>query len=136
MTKKSKNYGDAHKTDWTLLFDDFPASMLDLSKPVYRHVMQDELLEVVRWAFEQGVTFHDILAAREYGVKKYERYNWKLSMGTGDHAAFLLKNKKSIYRHLMAYHDGEEIDEESGCKHLAMVCLRCMIKVEYDQNQP
>ena len=47
------------------------------------------------------------------------------------HDNFFQANKRSMYRHIVAYEGGEIIDPESGCKHLAMVALRAMIAIEY-----
>ena len=72
--------------------------------------------------------FNELLNVREYGAKKYSRMNWAASIGKPEAAEFLKDNLDSMYRHLNA---DQELDEESGCYHLAQVALRCMIAIEY-----
>ena len=129
---KSQNHGEHEgKADYTLLFDDFPNCpvedrLLDLAKNNW----WEELLTVLKE--DHGVTYREILRLREFGILKYSKFNFIASKGTDDHDSFLLANKRSIYRHLIDFMDGEAIDPESGCLHLACVALRCMIAMEYE----
>ena len=127
--ERSLNYGTQDgKADYTVIFDDFPHCWVETE---YVSFLIDEDYEGLFRALSKKVSFGYILAARQYGMKKYSRDNWKASIGTESHDSFMLENKKSIYRHLVAFSDGEKIDSESGCKHLAMIMLRCMIAIEY-----
>ena len=80
---------------------------------------------------DMPTAFAGFLAVREAGCKKYDRMNWSLSIGEPDAQAFLDENLDSIFRHLLAYMGGEEIDPETGCKHVDQAGLRCMIASEY-----
>ena len=125
----SQNLGEVQgKSDYGLIFDDFPNAW---TKDVFTLVITGDWNTLLSHCFGNGVRYEDILKAREYGVNKYARMNWAESIGTDDHYNFYQANRRSIYRHLVASHQ-EEIDEESGCKHLAMVALRCLIAIEYD----
>lgn len=125
----SQNLGEQQgKPDYQLIFDDFPNAWAD---DVFTFVINAEWNDLLNHCFTNGVEYEDILQAREYGVNKYARYNWSESIGTDDHDNFYQANRRSIYRHIVASHT-EDIDAESGCKHLAMVALRCLIAIEYD----
>ena len=73
-------------------------------------------------------SFEAVLKAREYGVKKYDRMNWSLSIGKDESKKFLSDNKDSIFRHLI---EEGEIDPESQCYNLAHAAIRIMIELEY-----
>lgn len=47
------------------------------------------------------------------GAKKYGRYNWR------DYPIQEKAYIEALERHLLAYKDGQELDPESGCSHLA-----------------
>lgn len=124
----SKNLGELEgKPDYTLIFDDFPncwgGSVFDL-------VIKEDWDALAVMARDR-ITLTDLYAVRLYGCQKYDRENAFLSKNTADHKNFMLKNKKSIYRHLVALDEGEEIDPDSQCKHWGMVWLRANIAREY-----
>ena len=102
------------KEDWTLLLDDFPNAL------------------------------KEVLKVRMNGCEKYDRNNWKLSMGTENHFEFLKENRQSILRHIMQ-ENVWNIDLESGCYHPAHIILRELFLLEYliyeeqnnnDKNHP
>lgn len=101
---KSLNLGDNTKSDWTLLLDDFRVSLTE------------------------------VLKLREFGAKKYDRDNWKASMGTEDHDNFLKKNRRSMLRHELE-DSIDLIDSESECYHMAAVALRALIALEYYMSE-
>ena len=131
IMNKSLNLGDKDKIDWTFVFDDFPTFWAD--RHPFDKVIHSSWDILNNWCLHQ-ISVHDLQKARKYGCVKYDRDNWALSKGTEDHENFMLKNRKSIYRHLVAYSEGETTDPESGCHHLAHVALRCLIAIEYDQH--
>lgn len=56
----------------------------------------------------------ELAAVREFGIKKYTRDNWKKGLSTRRSLAALL-------RHAFAFSEGEDLDSESGCSHMAAV---------------
>ena len=125
---KSQNNGEQEgKADYTLLFDDFQNCH---AEPI-TFIIKGNYRFCYAWCLER-TKFADFLKLREFGAQKYSRFNWKASKGTDDHDNFMAANKRSIYRHLVAHLEGETIDPESGCLHLACVALRCMIAMEYE----
>lgn len=75
--------------------------------------------------------FNELLKVRENGVKKYDRLNWSYSKGTDHAQEWLDENMDSAVRHIVDYMNGEDIDKESGCHHLAHAAVRCMFALEY-----
>jgi hypothetical protein len=125
MSEKSLNIGDETKINYEVLFEDFPES-----NPYYVQLLREGRYRDLLSLCVASCGWEEIHRARMYGMSKYPRMNWEKSKGTEDHDNFFNANKRSAYRHLAAS-EVEEIDEESGCKHLAMVGLRCMIALEY-----
>lgn len=123
----SLNLGETQgKPDFEILFEDFPNAVPELARIIAEGDYKTALsICVLR------VGWDEVLKAREYGANKYAKDNWLESKGTNDHDNFMAANKRSIYRHIAAYESMVMIDKESGCKHLAMVALRCMIAIEY-----
>ena len=124
----SQNAGEQEgKPDYGFIFDDFPHCWTG-----FDHICcvikndYDSLLDIAR----DKINIDDLQKAREYGCRKYSRFNFIKSRGTADHENFMAANRRSIYRHLVALRR-EDIDLESGCLHWAMVALRCMIAIEY-----
>lgn len=66
----------------------------------------------------------EIVKVLEFGAKKYSRDNWK-------HVA-AERYTKAAFRHLVAYNQGEELDQESGLSHLAHLgcCVLFLISLE------
>lgn len=77
---------------------------------------------------DMNASFQAIVDVREMGTKKYSRDNWSLSIGKSESKKFLEENLDSIYRHLAAKDD---VDEETGCYHLAQAACRIMFALEY-----
>jgi len=61
-----------------------------------------------------------------YGAAKYEEENWRF---VGDPEA---RYFAAAMRHLMAWQQGEAIDPESGCEHLAHAACCLMFLIERD----
>ena len=124
----SQNAGEQEgKPDYGLIFDDFPHCWSDF--PHELALIKNDYKALLNIALSK-ITLEDLQKAREYGCRKYDRFNFIQSRGTADHYRFMSANRRSIYRHLVALRR-EDIDEESGCMHWAMVALRCMIAIEY-----
>lgn len=124
----SQNAGELEgKPDYGLIFDDFPHCWSDF--PHEYAVISNDYQSLFEIALSK-ITIEDLQKAREYGLKKYSKFNWRDSRGTADHDRFMAANRRSIYRHLVALRR-EDIDIESGCLHWALIALRCMIAIEY-----
>ena len=65
-----------------------------------------------------------IAEAFGYGAEKYHPHNWRLGISWS-------QTYGSLMRHLLAWNDGEEIDEESGLHHLALAGGQLMFLLEY-----
>jgi hypothetical protein len=65
----------------------------------------------------------------EFGASKYSRYNWKQGL---DHMELV----DSLLRHLSAYADGQDVDEESGFSHLDHVSWNALALAETVQLHP
>lgn len=63
----------------------------------------------------------DVLA---YGAQKYKPNNWRLGLPWGDTFA-------SLQRHLWAWHNGEDLDPETGLSHLAHAGCQLLFLSEY-----
>ena len=69
--------------------------------------------------------FLAILKVLEYGAEKYELDNWKKVRPT-------VRYYDAALRHLMAWRQGEKLDEESGLPHLAHAAC-CIVFLLYFQ---
>ena len=127
----SQNLGEQQgKPDYGILFDDFPNAWVNTH---YELAITKDWQGLLAECLED-VSIEEVHKARLYGVAKYARLNWAESIGTDDHENFMDANRRSIFRHLVAF-ESETIDIESGCKHMAMVALRCLIAIEYDVSE-
>ena len=82
---------------------------------------------------DMSSAFTELVKVREAGIAKgYARMNWAESIGTDDAPRFLDENVDSIFRHLIAYMQGEKVDQESGCHHMAHVMCRAGFAIQYD----
>jgi hypothetical protein len=59
-----------------------------------------------------------------YGASMYGSNNWRLGLAWEDTYA-------SLQRHLLAWHDLEDVDPESGLTHLAHAGCQLMFLLEY-----
>lgn len=63
----------------------------------------------------------------EYGAKKYSANNWRKCED-------LTRYKDAAFRHLFAYMAGENVDSESGIKHLSHCLCNLAFLVELDEE--
>lgn len=75
----------------------------------------DFLDQKLRWDLLPLEEIEEIVKVYTAGSKKYGDNNWQ-NLPNG-----LQRYKAALLRHLLEFEKGNEIDEETGCKHLAQV---------------
>jgi Domain of unknown function (DUF5664) len=65
----------------------------------------------------------------EAGMKKYAAHNWK--KGYAWHLSF-----SSLVRHATQFWEGESIDQETGCHHLASVVFHALALMYFEEHYP
>jgi len=67
-----------------------------------------------------------------YGINKYPEpeQNWYVNSTEVD----LKRYKAAILRHLSRVMQGEQIDEESGLRHLAQIATNCLFLIELEDK--
>lgn len=70
----------------------------------------------------------EVAMVRAYGIAKYgDRENWsKVEPG---------RYKDALYRHLLAYLDGELLDGESGLPHLSHMACNLMFLIKLEERK-
>lgn len=59
----------------------------------------------------------------EFGAEKYARHNWKQGMP-------ITEMEDSLLRHMRAFHNCQDRDEETACEHLAHVMWNAAAMME------
>jgi len=72
----------------------------------------------------------EIVKVLTFGAKKYSPDNWRY-VPDGERRYF-----SALLRHLAAWHDGEDIDKESGLSHLAHAGCCLLFLMELPKNEP
>lgn len=68
-----------------------------------------------------------VMAVREYGTAKYhDPENWRKVEPQ--------RYRDALYRHWLAYLDGEKVDEESGLPHLWHLACNAAFLIEMEEN--
>lgn len=75
----------------------------------------DFLDDKLRWDLLPLEEIEEIVKVYTAGSKKYGENTWQ-NLPNG-----LQRYKAAMLRHLVAFEKGEEVDKETGCKHLAQV---------------
>lgn len=86
----------------------------DGGKPRYSLIPQLAMLEVIK--------------GFEHGAKKYGQFNYSNGLNH-------LRYADAAWRHLNQYLRGEDIDEESGVFHLALISCNAMMALENTLQQ-
>lgn len=68
----------------------------------------------------------------EFGAAKYGEFDWYYD---GKNTEWI-RTFSSIQRHLFAWHNGEDIDPDSGLPHLAHATSQLMILMSHVDNHP
>jgi len=89
-----------------------------------------------QWSLVDFESLEGLVQVLEYGAQKYARDNWKKGMP-------VTQVSESLMRHLFAFLRGEDIDPESGCRHISHVMCNTMFleyilreKPHYDDRKP
>lgn len=72
---------------------------------------------------------NEVAQVLEYGEQKYARGNWHKGL---NHTEIC----DSLLRHLTAYLSGEDIDDESQCKHVGHVLANAIFLAELINTKP
>ena len=106
-------------------------NLLHLSHAAYNVCMMIENEQLVEQVEEQAVSdpygsippsfFIELGKVLTFGAKKYAAFNWCLGDGLDS-----LRLYGATLRHLVAYHNGENLDPESGLLHLSHVACELM----------
>jgi hypothetical protein len=77
----------------------------------------------LQWSLVDFDSLEGLVRVLEYGAAKYAPDNWKKGMP-------VTQVSESLMRHLFAFLRGEDVDSESGCRHLSHVMCNVMF-LEY-----
>lgn len=69
----------------------------------------------------------DLCAVMMFGADKYERNNWKKG-------GSIVQMENSLLRHVMAFHNGQDYDDESGIHHLAHAMFNAAGIIEHQAS--
>ena len=112
---------------------DFEQALLDRDKNEQALRYNQGKLE---WSLVDFDSLEGLVRVLEYGKDKYARDNWKLGMP-------VTQVTESLMRHLFAFAKGEDVDPESGCRHISHVLCNAMFleyilreKQHYDDRKP
>lgn len=77
----------------------------------------------LQWSLVDFDSLEGLVRVLEYGAAKYAPDNWKKGMP-------VTQVSESLMRHLFAFLRGEDVDPESGCRHISHVMCNTMF-LEY-----
>ena len=77
----------------------------------------------LQWSLVDFDSLEGLVRVLEYGAQKYSKDNWKKGMP-------VTQVTESLMRHLFAFLRGEDVDPESGCRHISHVMCNTMF-LEY-----
>ena len=117
--------------------DDFEKALLDRDKEIWTKEEVDAVKHSLtnspqalrynsgklEWSLVDFDSLEGLVRVLEYGKDKYARHNWKKGMP-------VTQVTESLMRHLFAYLGGEDVDPESGCRHISHVMCNAMF-IEY-----
>ena len=69
----------------------------------------------------------EVAEVASYGANKYSRHNWKRGLKVRDVAS-------SMLRHLVAFMNGDDIDDESGLRHTGAIAWNALVLAEMAQR--
>ena len=71
----------------------------------------------------------DVAAVLTYGARKYDEHNWRRGIKYS-------RLYDAALRHLLAFIDGEDTDQESGLPHLAHAACELLMLMEMGRIHP
>lgn len=80
-----------------------------------------------RWDLLPLDIVEEVVKVLTYGAKKYAPNNWKQVSPKERYFA-------AAMRHIAAWHNGERIDRESGCLHLACAICSLIFLIWHDKK--
>ena len=89
----------------------------------------DRLDDKLRWELLPLEDVEDIVMVYTAGAKKYEPDQWQ-NLPDG-----IRRYKAALLRHLVEFDKGNEIDEETGCHHLAAVAWNAIAMLHISKQQ-
>jgi hypothetical protein len=99
----------------------------EFMKPLSGRDKQEQALRYnqgkLQWSLVDFDSLEGLVRVLEYGAAKYAPDNWKKGMP-------VTQVSESLMRHLFAFLRGEDVDPESGCRHLSHVMCNVMF-LEY-----
>ena len=81
-----------------------------------------------RWTLLDFEALEQVVDVMEMGAKKYGEENWK-------HCTSIPRCVNALFRHLVAYVNGEMVDQESGKSHMAHVICNAMFILHKENEQ-
>ena len=89
----------------------------------------DRLDDKLRWELLPLEDVEDIVRVYTAGAKKYGHDQWQ-NLPDG-----IRRYKAALLRHLVEFDKGNEIDEETGCRHLAAVAWNAIAMLHISKQQ-
>ena len=89
----------------------------------------DRLDDKLRWELLPLEDIEDIVKVYTEGAKKYGPDRWQ------DLPDGIRRYKAALLRHLVEFDKGNEIDEETGCRHLAQVAWNAIAMLHISKQQ-
>jgi len=82
-----------------------------------------------RWSLVDFKSLEGMVRVLEFGADKYGDFNWQKGLKTTEIC-------ESLMRHLFAYLRGEDLDSESGLRHIDHIMCNSMFLSYMDSNRP
>ncbi|MFA7327113.1 MAG: dATP/dGTP diphosphohydrolase domain-containing protein [Candidatus Kapaibacterium sp.] len=83
----------------------------------------------LKWTLVSFEALEPMVKVLEFGAKKYEIDNWKKGLYTTEIC-------ESMLRHIFAYLNGENLDEDSGLSHIGHIQANAMFLGYMDLKMP
>lgn len=83
----------------------------------------------LRWDLLPLEEIEDIVKVYHQGAKKYADNSWQ-NLDNG-----YQRYKAAMFRHLIEYEKGNDIDEETGCRHLAQVAWNAIAMLYFSKHK-